>query len=547
MSEQSGRIKQSFVAGSLTSSAGVFLAKAIGLFYVIPFTALAGESNMIFYSAPYTYYNVLLQICSAGLPYAIAAIIAKYASRDDYKTVMLVRKLSTGILSVSGFLMAVIFFLISRPLAGLVLGEGGSPADIATLRTSFVILSIALFLVPILYSYRGFYQGLKELKVYASSQVLEQIARVAALLGLGFIAVRVLRMNNIWAVYMAILATSIGAAAAILYYIAFDRRHIGPISRKARAQSFPAAKRGDILKELFAFGLPYLFAAILGNSQTLVNTNFFVSTMTRLGMEQANAQLILGIMEVQCDKLTSIPQVLGAGFSVGIVPYMTVALENRNWKELRKNVRSCLETVLYIGVPVCFCMSVLSRPVYYVMYGNANLDYGANALSYAALLALVTTLTPICSSMMMTLHLRKESIFYLLIGFVVKCATFYPLLRYVGYPGAILSSVLCSSTIIYLSLAKIKNRFEVEYGPTILRFFKMFLACMAMNGFFAVLNLAGFTFSETSRLLALCQLAGVGAVGILIYLIVSSAMKVPQAVFHKSVPALFRSLLKRGR
>ncbi|MDO5122480.1 MAG: polysaccharide biosynthesis protein, partial [Erysipelotrichaceae bacterium] len=103
--DTSSRVKQSFLAGSLTSSAGVFLAKAIGLFYVIPFTALAGEKNMIFYSAPYTYYNVLLQISSAGLPYAIAAIVAKYVTRNDYKTVMLIRRLSTAILSVSGFLM----------------------------------------------------------------------------------------------------------------------------------------------------------------------------------------------------------------------------------------------------------------------------------------------------------------------------------------------------------------------------------------------------------------------------------------------------------
>ena len=546
MSETSSRVKQSFVAGSLTSSAGVFLAKAIGLFYVVPFTALAGEGNMVFYSAPYTYYNVLLQICSAGLPYAIAAIVAKYASRDDYKTVMLVRKLSAGILAVSGFIMAVLFVLLSKPLAMRALSVNASAGDYIQMQRCFILLAVALFLVPVLFSYRGFYQGLKELKVYAGSQVLEQIGRVAFMLVLGYICVRVMMLNSIWAIYMAVLGTSVGALAAIFYYVHFDRRHIGAIARMARSQQQPAANRKTVIKELFAFGLPYLLAAILGNSQTLINTNFFISTVTGTGMDYNTAKLLYGIIEVQCDKLTSIPQVLGTGFSVGIVPYMSIALENRNMKELRKNVRECLETVLYIGLPVCFCMGLLSRPIYYIMYNNANLNYGSQALSYAAILALATTITPICSSMMMTLRLRKESIFYLLVGFAVKCITFYPLIKAVGYPGAILSSVLCSCTIIYLCLAKIKNRFEVAYGPTIVRTFKMVLGCMAMNGVFALMKLAGFTFSETSRLLALLQLAGTGAAGVFVYLVTTSMMKVPQGVFHMSIPKLFAKLFRRG-
>ena len=74
----SSKVKQSFIAGSLTSSAGIFVSKLIGLFYIIPFKAIAGQENMVFYSSAFTYYNVLLQISSAGLPFAIAAMVAKY-------------------------------------------------------------------------------------------------------------------------------------------------------------------------------------------------------------------------------------------------------------------------------------------------------------------------------------------------------------------------------------------------------------------------------------------------------------------------------------
>ncbi|MBP3892144.1 MAG: polysaccharide biosynthesis C-terminal domain-containing protein [Solobacterium sp.] len=532
------RIKQSFILGSLTSSAGVFLSKIIGLFYVVPFTALATEKNMVFYSGPYSYYSILLQICSAGLPFATAAVVAKYANADNWKTVLLTRKLSLGVLAASGFLMGVLFIATSGPLALRTLGANATPSDIQKMRIAFMILALALFLVPVLSSYRGFYQGLKDLKVYADTQVFEQFGRVFFLLFLGWLFVKVFHFDSIYAVYMAVLATSLGAGIAILYYIHYDRRHIGPILREARNQEAEVVDSKQILKELFVFGLPYLLSAVIGNSQILINTRFFIPVTTSLGMNYDNAKLLYGIIQVQVDKLTSIPQVLGIGFSAGIVPYMTVALENENFSMLRKNIQECLETVLFIALPICFAMFALARPIYYIMYGNAHLNYGEICLQYASLLALVTTITPICSSMMMTLHLRKESLFYLFVGFVIKCATFYPLIRYIGYPGAIVSSVLCSLTIIYLDLAKLKNKFDVSYATTGKRLVKIVLACLAMNGGFALLNFV-VKVNETNRMLALAQLALYGVVGIVLYFYIANMLKLPKAIFHKSMKEIF--------
>ncbi|MPN17224.1 hypothetical protein SDC9_164574 [bioreactor metagenome] len=40
--------KQSLILGALTSSAGIFVTKLLGIFYMVPFTALAGEGNLDF-------------------------------------------------------------------------------------------------------------------------------------------------------------------------------------------------------------------------------------------------------------------------------------------------------------------------------------------------------------------------------------------------------------------------------------------------------------------------------------------------------------------
>lgn len=547
MSENTaGKVKQSFIAGSLTSSAGIFVSKLIGLFYIIPFKAIAGQENMVFYSSAFTYYNVLLQISSAGLPFAIAALVAKYINRNDYRTAVLVRRLSTAILMVSGFVMALIFMLVSGPLSHSVLGADATVKDLKQMQNTFVILSLALFLVPILYSYRGYYQGMKEMKSYAGSQVIEQFGRVAFLLFLGWLAVYVFHMQRIFSIYTAVLATSLGCTCALIYYIWFDRKHFAPVLQEARRQPPSDVTKREIVTEFISFGLPYLLVSILGNSQTLINTQFFIPMNTRLGMDYETAKLLYSIIEVNCDKLTSIPQVLSIGFSAGIVPYMTISLENRDWRALNRNIEDCICTVLYIALPICFAMYALARPIYYVMYGGGELDYGTECLRWAAWLALATTITPICNSMMLTLRFRRQSIGYLGVGFVVKCLTFYPLLKLVGYQGAILSSILCSATIIFLSLSKIKNQFEVRYGAILRKTLRMIVGCLCMNGIFVLLKIFAIDLAAGSRLEALAGLAVTGIIGVCVYLFVTGVMRLPQSIFHMSLKNIVKKVLRRA-
>lgn len=537
------KAKKSFISGALTSSAGIFVSKALGLLYMVPFTAMAGgEKNMFFYSQAYTYYDVLLQLSTAGIPFAIAAMVAKYANKGDYKTVLLIRKCAMALMLLSGFVMAIFFVLLSSPLSVSVLGKEATASDIQTMKNTFLILSVAIVFVPFLSSYRAFYQGLKELKAYAFSQVLEQLTRVLSLLGLGAICVYIFKMDSIYAIYMAVVSTSIAAIIAIIYYINFDKKNIGVINRAARLQDDSSMNAKEIIIEMVAYGVPYFIAAILGNSMNIVNNNYFMNAMAKTATSYEDAKVLLAIIQVQCNKLTSIPQVLAIGFSTGIVPYLTISLENKNWSELQKNVNDALDTVLYIAMPLCFCLFALAEPIYYVMYGNRHLAYGADALRWSSLLALTGTLSPICSSMMMALRFRQQSLLYLLLGFIVKIATFFPMIHLFGYSGAITSSVVTSVVVIYCNLRLIKDKFNVSYEKTWNRFFRMVVSIVAMNGLFYLLQLL-FPFDVSHKLISLFQLLVYGSAGLLIYVSVSSWLQLPQAIFGKSV----KNLLMRGK
>lgn len=98
--------KQSMIIGGLISSAGIFISKFLGLLYVIPFNEmLGGGLYNAYYSQAYNLYSYMLNIATAGLPFAIAILISRYSSREDYQTCLLVKKISFRLMGFFWFCM----------------------------------------------------------------------------------------------------------------------------------------------------------------------------------------------------------------------------------------------------------------------------------------------------------------------------------------------------------------------------------------------------------------------------------------------------------
>ena len=64
-----------------------------------------------------------------------------------------------ALMLLSGFVMAILFIMVSGPLATSVLGAKKTPEDVAILRNVFMILSLAVVCVPFLARSAGFIRG----------------------------------------------------------------------------------------------------------------------------------------------------------------------------------------------------------------------------------------------------------------------------------------------------------------------------------------------------------------------------------------------------
>lgn len=536
---------QSLMVAALTSSFGIFISKALGLLYYAPLSSLAGEANMAFYSIAYTYYDLLLKISSAGIPFAIAALVSRYYAKEDYKTVLLIKKMGISLVMGLTFLVALIFLLIASPLAAQSMGSGASNEDIIHLRNIFYILLFAVILVPYLSAVRGYYQGLKRLDLYGASQALEQFVRVACIILLGYLFVSILHFDSIYAIYMAILAAGVAALVCIFFFLFMTKKDDKKIDTLVKKQESPAITKKRLLQELINLSVPYLLISFLGSLSSLVNSTFFMDTATKAGYDVAQMKLEMGILLANCNKLSSIPQVLTLGFSAGLVPYLSESLEQQDVKKLNKQIIEICETVLFILIPCVFVYFFFAKDIYYIMYGNSNLEVGARLLAVYSLVTFTDTIAPILSSIMITLRLKKEATIALIISCLIKLATFFIFVKQFGSIGMTLSTALSTFFVIVAYMLILKKCFGTKFTMTLKKVFLTIVSTLVMVIPVKVIHML-LDVSYTSRIVDIVVMLGCGGLMLIIYYFVSSYFNLPQQILHirKVSP---KAILKRFR
>ena len=583
--QEANKRKQSIIAGGLISTAGIFFAKFLGLFYAVPFNSiLGGGVNVAIYGVAFNIYNYVLNICLAGIPFAIATLVAKYASRGDYQTAILVKKIASTFMIAFGALAMLFMLVCAAPFAPMLLPESAGLSDAAAtsnievMRNVLMLVALAVFFVPILSSIRGFYQGLKDMEVYALSQVLEQVARVAFLLVSSAIAVYVLQMDRTWAVYFEAFSTSVAAVLAIVHIRFYDRRQMKDIQAAANVQTVAAnTDKQSIFRELIFISIPYLFVAIFGYSDSIINSFLLKGGMEAYflshegGVEVngqlvlsdlANAQLtvIIGAINYAIVKLMSIPMVLAPGFSSAILPHITSALTQKKYQLVRKNICECMDTVLYIALPVCFCLFVFAKPIYAILFppgaypanaeaGNEvmsaaqSLELCAQVLKWFSIEAFISTMGPIFNALMMSVELRKLNIRSLALTVILKFIITYPMLMWFGYPGLVLSSMISSGLFFLLDGYALTKRFKIKWKYTLHRVSIMIGGLALIWAVQILCSMIGLQGYGAGRMISMLQLgiSGLSALGA--YFAFTYLFGLPQVILHIDLSRL----IKRGK
>lgn len=530
-SRNTSAAKKSIIAGGLIGTGGFFIAKAIGLVYSIPFSSILGsDAYMSYYGSAYRIYSYLLNVFTAGAPMAIATMVAKYITRKNYKTALSVQRMSIVVMGLLGFLGMIVMLGLSGVLASA-MSEGTS--DGAAIMTRVLcLLSIAIFLVPILSAYRGFVQGCKEMEEYAYSQAFEQIFRVAFLLGVSCLLVYGFKLSSVYALYAAVLSTAVAAVAGIVQIARYTRHTEKDLRIHGHHQQEKAVPLKPLFKEFVLLCIPYLLFAVIGYANDIYDAILLPIGLKYSSYSTEQIQTMTSAVNYVGIKLTAIPMILSPGFVAAIIPHITSALETGNMKTVRKDIRECINIVLFIGLFLSFAIFWYARPLFYTLYYTSDLNLSTASVRWIAIEGFFGTMTPVISSMMMACRMRKKLLKQMLVAAIVKGVIMVPMVMWWGVAGATISTVISYSWIIAYSLKQMGDEFGVSFYSTFKTLFQS-LICLALMALCAfLLTSIGLGAASHGRIVCFIGLIVNGLLSSIVFAAAALYFGIPQRLFH---------------
>lgn len=502
----SSRKKQSFLKGTLILSIAAVIVKVIGAVFKIPLMNILGGDGMGYFSTAYDLYMPVYVLSTAGLPVAIARVVAEFSSQHRFQDVKKTLKVANRTFFVTGFLGFCIMFFGAKFFVTTIDNPGAYLAVLAMAPT--------VFFVCLTSAYRGYYQGLQNMYPTAISQVVEALLKLVLGLGLSlwvynagmngyetvgavfgkaandFEAAKLIALQ--YAAAAAILSVAIGSFGSALstwLYYKFKGDKITKEELSAPQESISAR---TIFKKVVKIAIPIALGSMVGQVTGLID---LWSVLNRLGHAVDTNYAVIAEMygsAIPAGKaLESIPNYLNGCYKgmavtlynliptftvamgVSALPAVTVAWEQKDSLALKQSVESALRVTMLFVLPAGIGMSALSQPILTLLYGGRP-DEVIIATPLLAMLGLAVIFSAACSPINSMLQAVGRA--DLPVKIMIGCAALKLVINYilVGIPeinirGAAFGTLICYVLIMTISLfflfriTKIKPNFKTTF------------------------------------------------------------------------------------
>ena len=371
---------KTFVGGAIILGVAGLFVKILGAFFRIPLGNIIGDDGMGYYQTAYPIYNLFLTIATAGIPTAIARMTSeRYALGRPYEAHRVFR-VSTILLFITGFVSSAVFFFGAGAISAWV----HEPDAVYCMRA----IAIALLFVPLMGSFRGYFQGRQNMAPTAVSQVVEQVFRVAAGLGL-----TVLLLPK--GLPFAAAGASFGAAAGGI----FGFITILIIYRNERKKKIDAELSGvdrtpyessrAILWTILTIAVPITIGASVMPIINALDTAIVKSRLIAIGYDSDIARSLYGQLTGMAAPIINVPQVFTQAVSMSLVPVVAAAFKRGEKDFMQKNISLGLRYAMIISAPCAVGIMVLARPIMLMFYPYQR-ESAANASGCLAVLAIGT-------------------------------------------------------------------------------------------------------------------------------------------------------------
>ncbi len=519
------RKKQSFLTGAGVLAIATILVKIIGALYKIPLTNLMTTEGYAFFTGAYAVYNPLYAISMAGLPVAVSKLVSQNVQAGRMRDAQSLFRVSRRLFLFVGLAGTLLLAALAIPYSNFV----KSPMN----YVSILVVAPCILFCCQMSSFRGYYEGLKNMTPTGVSQVIEAAIKLVVGLAATYVffnrSLANYQANNVggemhafgldvhseaeflaamypYSAAVAISGVTLGSMVGLLYlFIHYKRKGFG-FTREELVNS-PAPQSDKVLRgQIIRFAAPVALTSVILNLSNMIDD---LTIRTRLshavdvGMDvikglyagplAAAGTLDTGIKDFLYGahgsvlNLKNLIPTITLTLGISAIPVLSAAWEKKDKREIKTTIESALRICMMLALPAGFGMAALAEPILKLLYpGEAHVTPITAPLLvvYGLCMFLFSTTSPI-TNMLQAVGRTDVPVKTIAIGSVIKIAMNFLL---IGNPEINIHGAPISTAVMYAVMITINLTMLLRVTKTRINFVSVFLkpfVCAAVCGFSA--------------------------------------------------------------
>lgn len=463
--------KQTFLHGAALLAIATAIVKVIGALYKLPLKMVIGDEGYSYFSTAYDIYTVLLLISTAGLPVAMSRMISQASSLGNANQIKRVYNTARAWFFGIGAASTLLMMLFCRQLAAAL--------EQPDAWFAIVCLGPCAFLMGIISTYRGFFQGQGNMIPTSISQVLEAVCKlvvglVAAVVLLHFSGSIPLAAGG------AILGVTVSCLVSVFYLFAVYRRHSDPAAQAGgKVTSYKETTR-----QLLSIAIPITIGAAGLQLLTVIETSLYMDRLITLLESNRLLSPLAGILEAEVvaanptgltagekyakvaanfngiynmgKTIYNMPNAFITPITISIIPAITAQLTLSNEKGVKATEESAARVTALLSLPCAVGLMVLSKPIMALLggYSGEKLELAGQLMCLLGISVFLHAIVLLTNAVMQAHGHANIPVVNMLCSGVVKLVVVYLLTGNpaIGILGAPIGTALCNLCIAALNL-----------------------------------------------------------------------------------------------
>ena len=528
--------KSSFIEGTFIATFAIVLTKILGMLYVIPFYKIVGETGGALYAYAYTIYVLFIDISTAGIPNAISKITKEYNTLGKEEAKVRTFKIATKIISVIAIVSFLVLFIFAKQIGIFLLDDISGGNTINDVAIVIRCVSFALLVIPFLSVSRGFLQGHSVINVSSFSQVIEQIFRIAVILGGSYLTLNILNLSLTTAVGVAVFGALAGGLAAVIYIASNIFKNKSELNLDKKFEKKDDITDKEIIKKIIAYAIPVIIISVSVSIYNIIDMVIILKTINHLGFSGVETEFIASAINTWSSKINMIVTSVGAGMTASLIPTIAQAYTLGDWKDVNAKFNKAFQIIILICLPMVLGISLLAKPIWSLFYGYNEI--GVTILSLNIFVALFMNLFMVTNFTLQSSNMFKTVYISALTGFILNAlldAPFMILFSKIGVPaylGATVATLTGYFVSVLIAIITLKKKHNFKYGETIKVIGKTLIAVIVMVVVVSLLKLV-VPLNVNSTISSILYVGIIAVVGAISYFVIAWKLNLINEVLGK--------------